>query len=189
MPKDFVRFDEIEDVLSSVDLVETIVPLLKQHPSYWKWTIIAAHSGLQGAMVCALSDTSGVSVLNEKSARKWNKWYLHKKGDWPEERLADFNVLLTRCQENGYMQGQPLKLGSSQLADIERLHEHFRNNFVHFVPKGWSIERGGLPRITGAAMDALETLMQHPNVDRKITGNRKHRLTRSLADIRKGLLA
>jgi hypothetical protein len=46
MPKDFVRFDEIEDVLSSVDLVETIVPLLKRHPSYWKWTIIAAHSGL-----------------------------------------------------------------------------------------------------------------------------------------------
>jgi hypothetical protein len=128
-------------------------------------------------------------VLNKKSAREWNEWCVHKEGDPPEERLADFNVLLSRCRKNGYMQGQPLKLGSSQLSDIERLHEHFRNNFVHFVPKGWCIERGGLPRIIGAAMDALETLMQHPNVDQKITGNGKHRLTRGLADIRKGLLA
>jgi hypothetical protein len=34
---DFVRFDEIEDVRVSLDLVALLAPLLDRNPSYWKW--------------------------------------------------------------------------------------------------------------------------------------------------------
>jgi hypothetical protein len=72
-----VYFNEIEDVLSSLDLLALVAPLVRKQPSYWKWVIIAAHAGLQGATVCALrtQDTSGVSVFEKKSARKMLKWF------------------------------------------------------------------------------------------------------------------
>jgi hypothetical protein len=48
-----------------VELVAHLAPLLDEHPSYWKWVILAAHSALQGSMVCAFADGTGTSVLDE----------------------------------------------------------------------------------------------------------------------------
>jgi len=46
-------------------------------------------------------------------------------------------------------------LNTSQLKDINKLHEEFRNSFSHFTPQSWSIEKGGLPRIVGAGLDPV----------------------------------
>ena len=54
---------------------------------------------------------------------------------------------------------EPLVLTGQQCRDIRRLHREFRNNFVHFIPTGWGIEKVGLPRIVGAALDVVEDLM------------------------------
>ncbi len=101
--------------------------------------------------------------------------------------IADFETLLKGCRKSSNMRGQPLKLSPSQLNDIKRLHNDFRNEFAHFLPKGWRIEKAGLPRIVYAAVDAVELLMRHPNVDYKLTGNRKRRLAGGLKSIRSGL--
>jgi hypothetical protein len=87
-PRQFVRFDEIEDVLSSLDLLALIAPLLDKQPSYWKWAIVAAHAALQGAMVSALRDSYGVSVLTRDSAKKMLDWLETNKGTPPEERFV-----------------------------------------------------------------------------------------------------
>ena len=70
MTDEYLYFDEIEDVLSSVDLLAMIVPLVDEQPSYWKWIIVAAHSALQGAMVCALAATSSVPHSKRNPPRK-----------------------------------------------------------------------------------------------------------------------
>jgi hypothetical protein len=48
MGKQFVRFDEIEDVLSSVKLIALTAPLAKASPSYWKWIIVGAQNRFRG---------------------------------------------------------------------------------------------------------------------------------------------
>jgi hypothetical protein len=168
-----VYFNEIEDVLSSLDLLTLVAPLVRKQPSYWKWVIIAAHAGLQGAMVCALraQDTSGVSVLEKKSARKMLKWFDTQKGQPPEERLADFNTLLERCSDKKFMGGEPLKLTRTQNEDIEKLHDEFRNRFAHFVPMGWTIKKLILPRIARSAVDATEMLMGRSQILLYLSGN------------------
>ena len=181
MPSKYVRFDEVEDVLSSLGLLALCAPLVREEPSYWKWAIISAHSALQGAMVCALNDTSGVSVLDKQSAREMREWFDKKTATPPKEKLAHFNTLLRRCCES---KGQPLALSQAQLKDIKVLHDHFRNSFTHFVPQSWSIEKTGLPRIVGAAVDVTERLMAYPNVVHKLNGNKKHRLASYLGAIR-----
>ena len=131
-------------------------------------------------MVCALNDTSGVSVLEQQSARKMLDWLDTQEGEVPKERLAGFKTLLARCQESSRMDGEPLVLNKSQIKDINKLHEEFRNSFSHFTPQSWSIEKGGLPRIVGAAVDCIEELMGRTQALYKLTGNRKRRLSKNI---------
>jgi hypothetical protein len=187
MAKQFVRFDEIDDVLSSLDLLALVAPLLRREPSYWKWAIIAAHEGLQGAMVCSICDTSGISVLDEQSAKALQKYFEAEEGEHPKERLADFMTLLSRSQKAELMDSRPLKLSRAQTDDIQKLHKHFRNNFAHFVPKSWSIEKAGLPRLVGTALDVIEILMAHQRVLFKLTGNKKRHLAQRFNAIRRQL--
>jgi hypothetical protein len=79
-------------------------------------------------------------------------------GEPPSERLASFDELLNRCIA-GTSRFEPLVLSPDKLKDIERLHRQFRNQFVHFVPMGWSIEKIGLPRIIEAALDTVNELL------------------------------
>jgi hypothetical protein len=158
---DYIRFDEIEDVLASVDLVALLAPLVREKPQLWKWLIVGAHDALQGAMVCAFADSTQTSILTKKSAAKVLDWLnadFDTRGEHPHERLATFRELLNRCIA-GASQFEPLALSPDKLKDIERLHRHFRNQFAHFVPKGWSIEKLGLPRIIEAALDTVNELL------------------------------
>jgi len=183
---EYIRYDEIDDVLASTDLLALIVPQLASQPALWKWAIIAAQNGLQGAFVCALHDSFGVSVLTEKSARAVLKWHENEAGEYPSERLADFETLLKRlCKKIPSLRR---RLTSQQFHDVRRLHRHFRNNFEHFRPLSWSIEKAGLPRIVGAALDGIELVMQHESVVIRLTGNKTRRLKENLDSARKGLL-
>jgi hypothetical protein len=181
MADEYVRFDEYEDVVVSLELVAHVAPLLREKPQHWKWMIVGAHSALQGAMVCALADTTGTSILTEKSATKVLAWHnADDAGPHPDERLADFGDLLRRCIRRGL-----LKLTRKQCKDIRRLHREFRNNFVHFTPRGWSIEKAGLPRIVGAAIDATEVLIWQPRMNE----DQQPRLTDALTMVRSYLPA
>jgi hypothetical protein len=64
--------------------------------------------------------------------------------------MADFKTLMNRAN---------VQLMPQDADDIWMLHE-FRNGFVHFTPKSWTIEVAGLPRITHAALRPIEQLMQ-----------------------------
>jgi hypothetical protein len=157
----YVEFDEVEDVLTSVELVALLAPKVGDKPSFWKWIIIGAHSALQGAMVCALADSTGTSVLTKTSAEEVLRFFYAdagERGDYPEERLARFAELLERCQQRSPTY-EPLVLTADQCRDIKRLHRVFRNKFAHFTPDSWFIEKVGLPRITGVALDVTEELM------------------------------
>lgn len=181
---DYVRFDERKDVLASMDLLELISPKVEANPALWKWAIIGAQSALQGAMVCALADSTGTSVLTKKSGSELLAW-LHadgeKRGDPPKERLAEFNVLLGQCLSAG------LVLTEQEENDIRRLHEYFRNRFSHFIPMGWGIEKSGLPRIIGSALNGVEALMRQPRAGTHLDEEDQLRLKKSLKNTRASL--
>lgn len=185
MVRDYITYDEIEDVLTSTDLLALLGPKLNKEPAFWKWAIIAAQNGLQGALVCALDDGVGVSVLTGKSARAVLAWHANRSGDYPPERLADFWTLFKRFCRSPQTRQQ--KLTRLQIKDIFLLHRHFRNNFEHFTPKTWSIEKAGLPRIIGTALDFIECAMRQDKVTRRLTGNKTRRLQENLHEARVSL--
>jgi hypothetical protein len=187
MARGYVSYDEIEDVLTSTDLLALVIPKLNEHPAHWKWAIIAAQNGLQGAIVCALHDSIGASVLSEKSTAAVLDWHDKPQGKYPRERLAEFWTLFRRfCRQNPSLKE---KIARLQIRDIHKLHRHFRNNFEHFTPKTWSIEKAGLPRIIGTAIDFIEIAMQNNRVVYRLTGNKITRLKNNFTVARAGLKA
>jgi hypothetical protein len=178
----YIRFDETEDVLASVDLLALIAPNLNSDPWLWKWAIISAHGASQGAMICVLRGTANLEVMTPKAAGKWLEWYdSDMKSRPPEERMANFSTLLERCVKKG------LVLSAEQSKDTSRLHRDFRNNFAHFMPMYWSIEKAELPRIIRAALDAVEVLMKRDEVLIKMDGNQKRRLAKGIESARRAL--
>jgi hypothetical protein len=181
----YVHFDEREDVLASLDLLKLLTPILEECPAYWKWVILAAENALQGAMVCALLDSTGTSVLRRDSRVKMLDWLQDRgpeRGDRPRGWLAAFDELLEAC-----IGDLGLTLSGGQLRDIKRLHEYFRNKFVHFTPKGWGIEKAGLPRIIGAALYATEDLMGRDQVQRHMIDAERRRMKKALSATRASL--
>jgi hypothetical protein len=186
----YVRYDEIEDVLASTHLLAIVIPRLNQEPSLWKWAVIAAHNALQGAIVCALHDSIGVSVLTDKSARSVLK--LHDQSnplqgslkDYPREHLEQFWPLAWRlCRQNPRIREQ---ITRAQIRDIRKLQRR-RNEFEHFTPKGWSIEKADLSKIIGTAIEVIEVAMQHDKVTYRLTEDQVRRLSSNLGAVRTGL--
>ena len=186
---DYIRFDQFEDVVASAELVARLAPLLDDNSSRCKWMIVAAHSALQGAMVCALFDPpsylEGVSV-SKKTAQQAAE--LGVPPEWiVEDRLVKFGVLLERCIA-GNPFCDPLVLTPEQHARIIALHTGFRNYFTHFTPRGWGIPKTILPPMICTALDAVETLMRRAQVVNRLTEAQQDRLATALQTARAALV-
>jgi hypothetical protein len=185
---DYLRFDEIGDVLPSVDVIAVLAPTLRDNPLRWKWVILAAHSAMQGAMVCAYADSANTSILTKKSEAAMWDWHNadeDTRGPHPGERLADFGDLLKKCLAGSH-NCDPLVLTKEQRKDIDRLHM-FRNDFTHFTPKGYSIQQAGLPRIIGVALDVVEELMNRDQVIYRLDDDQQEHLRFALSTARAAL--
>jgi hypothetical protein len=53
---EYVRFDDIENVLSSLGMLSALANLMNKRDgaAHWKWLIICAHDAVQGAMCARL---------------------------------------------------------------------------------------------------------------------------------------
>ena len=135
---DYIRFDEIEDVLASVDLVALLAPLVREKPQLWKWLIVGAHDAFQGAMVSAFRDSTGTSILTKESAAQVLDWHnadVSTRGEHPKERLASFGELLNRCIA-GAPHFEPLALSPDKLEDHQTVASPLPKSIRPLRPNG-----------------------------------------------------
>jgi hypothetical protein len=173
----YVVFDEFADTVASLELIAAAIPQTETQPRMWKWVLLAAHSALQGACVAILTRTDGSGALDGKSECELRNYYENGAAwkienrecgqtqidivPYPEQWLAALPVLVERLPDGlGCQNGERLaRKGKFKDSDFRRLHA-FRNNFAHFAPASWAIERAGLPRITLRAIDLSEQIIR-----------------------------
>jgi hypothetical protein len=97
---DWIRFNERDDVIASTDLLALVVPTLKTSPRNWKWVILAAHSGMQGALVCAIQDSTRTNILEKQSAAATLAWLDNPTGVHPSQFLDNFPALIKKYRKN-----------------------------------------------------------------------------------------
>jgi len=155
----YIRTDELLEAIKALEVYLSNLRRVKRDRYYWKWAIIALHNSVQGFMVSALRGTNGLAVLTPECARAWMDAYRNRT-PYPKEKLDDFLNLYKKIKSNLMLQyGQSKKFTpkGQQGWSIKKLNA-LRNEFIHFTPKGWSLEVSGLPSICEDLLSIIDFL-------------------------------
>ena len=164
MAENCFHTDEQRDVLHSLRHAAVCMKAASSHPEMWKWSVIAMHNAVQGAMVCHLSGTMQLGALMEGLGEEWHAFLQHDRDHTlkePSTKLAAVWVLFERVtsgkqvHKRGLKKGQEISWVNDSRQEPLNVQEdvktafkaliNLRNNLVHFTPRGWSIETSGLP--------------------------------------------
>lgn len=155
----WLRTNETEEAISALEMLAEMAQCLANDRYRWKWTIISMHNALQAFMVIALRHSDGLLTLKDKIAAQWLKWY-REGGEFPRQKLDNFQNLYKKVQGDGmlrYVNSKRFEAGPQHDRAVKKLNE-LRNEFIHFVPKGWSLELTGLPEICLDCLEIIEFL-------------------------------
>lgn len=141
----WLRFTAETNALDFLERAGQFIQQTESDITAWKWVILSLHGAMYGFAICACRSTSYENIIRRT-----------KKG---VERLITLDEALALCQDSNWMGtlygGKPLELTARQKYSIKILKQSLRNNFEHYIPKGWSIEIHWLPNI---AMDILDVI-------------------------------
>lgn len=155
----FLHTDEVEEAVSAIEMVSESVAKTRIDIYRWKWALIAMHSAVQGFMVLALRGSNGLLALKDNSAAAWLAAY-ECGGQLPEERLDTYENLYEKVKSDRlliFSHSKKFVPVGSQGRSIKKL-KNLRDEFIHFVPKGWSLEVSGLPSIFADCLDLIDFL-------------------------------
>lgn len=137
----WLRLSEEKNAIDYLEKAAFFIKSAAENYINWKWVLIGLHGALYGFAIAACQGTDSRSVQTKNG------------------RLIGFWEALKRCQDPDHMKmlmdSTALVLSEQQKESIETLTSELRNEFVHFQPKGWSIEIHGMPEIT---IDVLEVI-------------------------------
>jgi hypothetical protein len=151
----YIRTDEKQNAFDSLEKTTFFLERTKKDSSWWKWATIALHSALYGFMVCALRGSAGFSTYPDYIEERLLRFYSlspeeQKKQSHPIVKLDYFLSLYEKIQDPKHMatttQSRTFAPQGNLAWSVNRLHE-LRNEFMHFTPKGLSLEISGMPQI------------------------------------------
>lgn len=148
----YLRTDEEAEAANAMHMAAEFASQVQTNLHMWRWIIIATHNATQGAMVLSLRHGNGLLALSDESYAAWVHAY-EKKEAPPPEKLDTYLNLYRKVKHSQWGQvggNQRFVPRGSEGKDIKLLNA-FRNEFIHFTPKGWSLEVVGLPRVCLAA--------------------------------------
>ncbi len=155
----YLRTDEAEEALSALEALGEFLPAAHRDPYRWKWALLALHNALQGFMVLALRGSNGLAALRDDVAEEWLKAH-EAGGPYPSERLDSFQGLYAKIKGDRmrvFGHSKPFAPKGSQGRSVKLLNS-LRDEFIHFTPKGWSLELSGLPKMCLDCLDVIEFL-------------------------------
>jgi hypothetical protein len=147
--------DERNDAIASLKLYIYAINRCREELSYWKWAVISLHSVAQTIMAIHLGSGNNLLVMRQKDAEIWLN--AHDDGNpYPDTKMDTFLNLYKKIKHHAIL-GYTFAPKGQQGNSIKRLNL-FRNEFVHFMPKGWSIELSGMPNICLDCLDIIKEL-------------------------------
>lgn len=143
----WLSFSEETNSLDCLEQAYHYMCQTEKNANAWKWVILTLHGALYGSAICACKGT------NPNNVKKKTKKGVIK------QKLISLDEALELCQDPSWMRmtidSKHLQLSDQQRESIWKLKHLLRNNFEHYIPKGWSIEIHGMPQI---ALDVLEVI-------------------------------
>lgn len=158
----WLETDEHKEAVLALQLASEQLTHLEStdNPRFWNWVIVGLHSALQGYMVLALRGPNSLNVLTDKCTKEWLAAYESGSGKYPVQKLDGFMNLYKKIKSERmlmYDHSRVFKPSGTQGGSVKKLNS-FRNDFIHFTPKGWRIEVSGLPQIVDDCLNIISFL-------------------------------
>jgi len=131
--------------------------------------LLALHSALQGACVCHLLTTAHpIGAVTDRNAGEWIAYFEESRTNpaakIPKTYMLNAEKLAERVREpnsSGDGQSSAIAISDQEMEWIRRIHTENRNEFVHFSPKGWSIEVSGIPEFAKLVSRIIGEIIAH----------------------------
>ena len=159
MENEYLRTNHWIDAVASLEAAQEFCARVSLDEHQWKWVLIAVHSAVQGFMALSLEHGNGLLVLRDDITAKWLKAHESDKA-YPGEKMDFFMSLYEKVKSDVvccYYGSRKFIAESSHDYSMQKLNE-LRNDYVHFRPKGWSIELAGLPTLVLKCVDVARFL-------------------------------
>jgi hypothetical protein len=159
MKDNWLHTDEKADLIASLAMLDVALGQIANDLATWKWVVIATHSALQSAIACHLGAIgNSLLVAKQEDAEAWLK--AHEDGTpYPEMMMDSFPNLYDKLKHQEIF-GYKFVPRGTQGRSIKKINE-YRNEFIHFMPKGWSLEVSGLPAMCKDCLDVISELDEH----------------------------
>ena len=165
----YLRIDEKENAIDSLQKAAEFLKNIENDPLYWKWFIVAIHHAVYHFMLLALQNTDLSGIWKEhlnKGLPKLVDYGLSRKvvdTNNSENQLVNFIEAFKRIQKpdqmSGYVNAKPFVAEIKHKEAATDLNTILRNNFVHFSPKGWSIEISFIIKAVLPMLEVVEFLV------------------------------
>ncbi len=155
----YLRTDEEAETANAVMMAAQFADRAHEDPHLWRWIIVAMHNAAQGAMVLSLRHGNGLLALTDECYAPWMQAYERHETP-PPEKLDSYLNLYKKVKHSqwGQVGGNKRFIPNGSEGQDIKLLNSLRNDFIHFTPKGWSLEVDGLPRICLSASRLISFL-------------------------------
>ena len=155
MANSWMRTDEREDVISSLKLFIDALSKAEKDVSYWKWAVISLHSATQSIMAFHLGFGNDLLVMSQADAEAWLSAH-ETQTNYPETKMDSFLNLYKKIKKHEIL-GYKFSPKGQEGGSIKKLNI-LRNEFIHFMPKGWSIEIAYMLEIFNDCMNIIKRI-------------------------------
>jgi hypothetical protein len=159
MTEHSLRTNEHEEAASALEALAEWAERVEKDIGYWRWVVLALHNTVQGSMVLALRGSDGLRPLRDDIAAKWLTAY-RDGGQYPIEKLDSFLNRYKKVQSDTmlfFVHSRKVIPSRTLGRSVKKLNS-LRNDFVHFLPRSWSLEVSGLPEICLDCLALVEFL-------------------------------
>jgi hypothetical protein len=141
--------------------------LAEQDKHAFKWVLLSLHAALQGSCVCHLVTTAPpIGVATDRNTREWLAYFeesrLDRSAERPQVKIAELPDLLKRIRRcksaSDRSADSQISLSDQEFEWWREIHLELRNQFVHFTPRGWSIELSGIPDLVDLAVRIIRQI-------------------------------
>lgn len=156
----WLRTDERKEAIKALEMVLEQISQVKADVYRWKWIIVALHNATQAFMVLALRGGSNFHLVKKVDTKKYLAAIRGEGEPFPNEQLDYFLDLYKKIKSDRmkmYVHSKPFKPSGNQTRRVKKLHR-LRNEFIHFLPKGFSLELTGMPEIVKDCLSVISFL-------------------------------
>jgi len=157
--ENWFRIGERENTFDNLNKTLYFLKEAEKDNSFWKWVIIAFHSAIYGLMLLALQQTD-LSGIWKQEIRNPKTGLI----DTDKSRLISFLKAFEWIQDDQRM-GRFVNSRRFEIVDknlknsMYRLNDEFRNQFLHYKPKGWSIVKEAFREMIRDCLPLIEFLL------------------------------